>query len=108
MANHNHLAAVLLLFLFVISPSSAARPFNIHFNLPSTEPTLNLALPTDRVEQPAGGHVSPCDHMRVAGKLPSPGMRLGGGKYGPMILNMLPKGKVPPSGPSKGTNNLNN
>ncbi|PNX57536.1 hypothetical protein L195_g058744, partial [Trifolium pratense] len=35
----------------------------------------------------------------------------GGGKaaaYGPLILNMLPKGKVPPSGPSKGTNNLNN
>ncbi|OIV98063.1 hypothetical protein TanjilG_09556 [Lupinus angustifolius] len=30
------------------------------------------------------------------------------GKYMPLILNMLPKGKVPSSGPSKRVNNFNN
>ncbi|GFZ15095.1 hypothetical protein Acr_24g0012850 [Actinidia rufa] len=29
-------------------------------------------------------------------------------RYGPLFLSMLPKGSVPPSGPSKGTNNMNN
>lgn len=98
MANYKHhqYAAVLLMFLFLLSSS------------PSSARLLDIALPSQ--EEPAG-HVSPCDHMRVvaaAGKLPSPGMRVAGGKYGPLILNMLPKGTVPPSGPSKGTNNSNN
>ncbi|RDX93549.1 hypothetical protein CR513_24175, partial [Mucuna pruriens] len=101
-ANHRHLAAVMLVFLLLTSwwSSSSARP-------------LNLALPSDRVvppedEEPAG-HVSTCrGHVRVAGKLPLPGTRLAGGKYGPLVLNMLPKGPVPPSGPSKGINSINN
>lgn len=97
MANYKHhqYAAVLLVFLFLLSSSpSSARLLN------------NIALPSQ--EEPAG-HVSPCDHMSVvAGKLPSPGMKVAGGKYGALILNMLPKGTVPPSGPSKGTNNINN
>ncbi|TKY73934.1 hypothetical protein E2542_SST02693 [Spatholobus suberectus] len=108
-----HLAAVLLVFLLLTS--SSARPLNDYFSHAATEPTLNLSLPSDRVvvvvppeEEVPAGHVSTCGHGRVAGKLPLPGTRLAGGKYGPLILNMLPKGPVPPSGPSKGTNSINN
>ncbi|KAF3330400.1 hypothetical protein FCM35_KLT03754 [Carex littledalei] len=28
-------------------------------------------------------------------------------RFGPMVLNILSKGRVPPSGPSRGTNELN-
>ncbi|KAG5148394.1 hypothetical protein JHK82_015275 [Glycine max] len=104
----------MLLLVFLFLTSSSARPLNDennYFSLAATEPSLNLALPSDRVvvpEEPAPRHVSGCGHTRVAGMLALPGTRLAGGKYGPMILNMLPKGPVPPSGPSKGTNNLNN
>lgn len=118
-ANH-HLAVVLLAFVLLMITSSASRPLNdFSSNLAATEPTFNLALPTDGVVMPeeekikeepaAAGHVSsPCDHhmMRLAGSSTS-----GGRKYkgtGALILNMLPKGKIPPSGPSKGTNDLNN
>nr|KYP39433.1 hypothetical protein KK1_039268 [Cajanus cajan] len=107
-ANH-HLATLLLLFLLLTTTSSSlARPFNTNYlGLAATEPTLNLALPSDRVVAPPEEdhpppHVSPCGHLRVAGK------KLGGAKYGPLVLNMLPKGPVPPSGPSKGTNDFNN
>lgn len=102
-ANHHHLAAFLFVSLLLISSST-----------PSSSRPLNLALPSDRVVAPPAeeeeptGHVSACGHKRVVGKLPLPGTRLGGGKYGSLVLNMLPKGPVPPSGPSKGTNNLNN
>jgi len=54
------------------------------------------------------GGVSACAHMRVAGKLPFPVTRVTGVKHRPLVLNMLPKGPVPPSAPSLGTNNLNN
>ncbi|KAG4392836.1 hypothetical protein AAZX31_04G202400 [Glycine max] len=74
-----HLAAMLLLVFLLLTSSTSTSADN---NFAATEPSLNLALPSDR--------------------------RVAGGKYGPMILNMLPKGPVPPSGPSKGTNNLNN
>ncbi|KAL2339465.1 hypothetical protein Fmac_007405 [Flemingia macrophylla] len=76
--SNHHLVTVLLLFLLLTSSSATARP-------------LNLALPSDTVAPPEEGH------LRVAGK-----------KFGPLVLNMLPKGPVPPSGPSKGTNGLNN
>jgi len=105
---------MLLLFLLLTSStSSSARPFSHnYFSLVATHPTVNLALPSDRVvrvvlpETP--GRVSACAHMRAAGKQPFPVTRLAGGKHVPLVLNMLPKGPVPPSGPSKGINNLNN
>jgi hypothetical protein len=88
--HHLHLAATLslLILLSLSSISSSARPLNDFSHLATT--TSNLALPSDRTATPEKeGHVS-------------------GVYYGPLILNMLPKGKVTPSGPSKGTNNLNN
>lgn len=83
----HHLAARLLLIIYLLiimlscSSIFAARPLNDE---------IALALPSDnRVEK----------EYRVGC----------GGKYGgAFIFNMLPKGTVPPSGPSKGTNNLNN
>ncbi|WJX34517.1 hypothetical protein P8452_22624 [Trifolium repens] len=89
--HHLHLAATLLVSLLILlslSSISSARPLNDFSHLATT--SSNLALPTDRTAMPEKeGHVS-------------------GVYYGPLILNMLPKGKITPSGPSKGTNNLNN
>ncbi|WVZ19604.1 hypothetical protein V8G54_006926 [Vigna mungo] len=98
-ANHRYLASMLLVFLLLIT--SSARPLS--------DPTVNLALPSDRVVLPeTPGRVSTCTHMRVAGKQPFPVTKLAGGKHVSLVLNMLPKGPVPPSAPSKGINNLNN
>lgn len=103
MANH-HFASLLLLLLLLMTSSSftSARLLN-DFKVTPAEPTVNdLALPT-------AGAVLPChmDHVAAAGK-GTPAKRLAG-KYGPLVLNMLPKGgHIPPSGPSKGTNNVNN
>ncbi|KAK7282431.1 hypothetical protein RIF29_11186 [Crotalaria pallida] len=94
--HHHHHAVLLLVFLFLISSSSSYARL------------LNIALPREGVvlkeKEEQAGHVLPCEHMvvDVARK------RLSGGKYGRLILNMLPKGTVPPSGPSKGINNINN
>ncbi|XP_027336991.1 uncharacterized protein LOC113850608 [Abrus precatorius] len=100
MAKPHPAAALLLLFLLLTSSFSYARPFN----------SFNLALPSDRVlpvEEYPAGHMSPSHRMEVADKIPLPGMRVGR-KYGAMVLNMLPKGSVPPSGPSKGSNYIKN
>ncbi|BAT79013.1 hypothetical protein LR48_Vigan04g087400 [Vigna angularis] len=101
-ANHRYLASMLLLFLLLTSStSSSARPLS--------DPTVNLALPSDRVVLPeTPERVSTCAHMRVAEKQPFPVTRLGGGKHVALVLNMLPRGPVPPSAPSHGINNLNN
>ncbi|KAL9313773.1 hypothetical protein ACSQ67_019225 [Phaseolus vulgaris] len=110
-ANHLHLASILLLFLLLTSSTpSSARPFTgSYFSLGPTHATFNLALPSERLVLPeTPGRVSACAHMRVAGKQPFPVTRLAGVKHKPLVLNMLPKGPVPPSGPSKGINNLNN
>lgn len=89
-----HLAAALLILLSLISSSSSARPLNDFIQLAEAS---SITLPSERA-MPAEkeGHISV---VRGRGAAKS---------YGPLILNMLPKGKVPPSGPSKGTNNLNN
>ncbi|MCI29041.1 hypothetical protein A2U01_0050245 [Trifolium medium] len=98
-----HLAATLLVSLLILlslSSISSARPLNDFSHLPAT--TSNLALPSDRTVMPM-----PEKEEHVLGVLE---IRGGGGKgayYGPLIFNMPPKGKVTPSGPSKGTNNLN-
>ncbi|KAA8533985.1 hypothetical protein F0562_031502 [Nyssa sinensis] len=86
-------------------------------NLAATELALNLALPDDSVSASSAGapekdssqHALPCEmdsnknfHMDILAP-----ERLSG-KYGRLVLNMLPKGPQPPSGPSKGGNNINN
>ncbi|XWS74489.1 hypothetical protein CRYUN_Cryun01aG0002500 [Craigia yunnanensis] len=112
---------VLFLFIFTSNSLSSARLLNnfLSHGLAATEPTLNLALPLDDVndvfdksEQDPKPQVRPCDYMvpiknTHMGILRSPTPRLAG-KYGPMILSMLPKGPVPSSGPSKGTNDVKN
>ncbi|CAK8567781.1 unnamed protein product [Lathyrus sativus] len=88
---NQYLATTLLLSLLIllISSSSSARPLNDFSQLSATS---NLELPSDRVVMmpEKKGHVC-------------------GGKVNrPLILNMLPKGTVPPSAPSKRHNNINN
>ncbi|KAK4277731.1 hypothetical protein QN277_015683 [Acacia crassicarpa] len=89
------LASVLLfvLILTICASFSSARLFNgVNFPAP-----VSLVLPS-------------------AGRVPSSEMRLRSlalprraRKYGPLVLNMLPKGSnVPNSGPSKGINGVNN
>ncbi|XWS65605.1 hypothetical protein CRYUN_Cryun05aG0128000 [Craigia yunnanensis] len=118
----HRLAAVVFLFVFTSSSLSSARLLNgfLSHDLTATEPTLNLALPVvdddnnndvfDKSENDPKPRVLPCDHMVLiknshVGIMRSPTQRLTG-KYGPMILSMLPKGPVPSSGPSKGTNDV--
>ncbi|EEF27131.1 conserved hypothetical protein [Ricinus communis] len=114
-----------LIFLFFLislsillsSPSAAAaRLLNRDFSLAATEPVLNLALPTDKVgfdvssvKDSKNGRL-PCEVMDSnrnsnVNKIP---VRLIG-RYAPStFLSRLPKGSVPGSGPSKGTNDVNN
>ena len=99
----HYISIVLLLSVLLISTapsSSSARLLNGDFGLA----TVNLALPTDNVRNQA-------PHVETAGKLTrfyATTPRLAG-KYGPLVLNMLPKGsKVPPSAPRPGINNINN
>ncbi|CAL0327553.1 unnamed protein product [Lupinus luteus] len=110
---HNH-AMLLLLFLFLISSSSSyARLLNGVTSLVHSETALNIALPSEGVflkeKEELVDHALPRDHtVVVTGKVQSPEINLSGGKYGPLILNMLPKGTVPSSGPSKRINNVKN
>jgi hypothetical protein len=109
--------ATMLLFAFLIISSSSARPLNVPQNLAAGEPALYLALPADSTvvvafpleKDGSSRAVFPCE-MEESGK-PKAGFpaspRLAG-KYGPMILTMLPKGSRPSSGPSKGTNSVHN
>uniref|UniRef100_A0A5B7CB11 Uncharacterized protein n=1 Tax=Davidia involucrata TaxID=16924 RepID=A0A5B7CB11_DAVIN len=105
-----HLTATTIFFFLIISQSSSsARPLNGFYpnSLAATEPALNLALPGDNGASPPEKDSSlPCE-MDSSTEILAP-KRLGG-KYGlPLVLNMLPKGPAPPSGPSKGTNNIKN
>ena len=101
-SNTQCFSIVLLLSVLLISTapsSSAARLLNGDFSLTA----VNLALPSDNVRSQAA-------HVETAGKLTrfhATAPRLAG-KYGPLVLNMLPKGMKPPSGPSKRANNINN
>ncbi|XWS08380.1 hypothetical protein CRYUN_Cryun41cG0074700 [Craigia yunnanensis] len=119
-------AVVLFLFFFTSTSLSSARLLNdfLSHGLPATDPTFNLALPVDndndndndvfdKSEHDPKPQVLPCDHMvpiknsHVGIIMRSPTPRLAG-KYGPMILSMLPKESVPSSGPSKGSNDVKN
>ncbi|KAL6980821.1 hypothetical protein U1Q18_022460 [Sarracenia purpurea var. burkii] len=112
---HNLLPpTILIIFLIIVSQSSSsARPVNGFYpdsSLPATEPRpLNLALlgehggalsaTTSEKDYSSDHRALPCDQM---------GSKTLGGRYGPLFLSMLPKGSVTPSGPSKGTDNVNN
>uniref|UniRef100_A0A7N2ME58 Uncharacterized protein n=1 Tax=Quercus lobata TaxID=97700 RepID=A0A7N2ME58_QUELO len=113
MAKTYYLTPILVIFfmsLIISFPSSSsARPLNKPLNLAANEPHLELELPEENVVVVAysldkdSHHVLPCDME------PSKPSKLGfpykaprlAGKYGPLLLNALPKGvSTPPSGPS--------
>ncbi|XP_048326092.2 uncharacterized protein LOC125421362 [Ziziphus jujuba] len=101
--------------LLILVSSSSARLF------PDTVPALNLVLPGENhvvaglssssSEKDMGRKVAlPCN-METYGKqgMGFQPLRLGGRKhYGSLVLNMLPKGPVPSSGPSKRINGNKN
>lgn len=111
----------LLISLSILS-SSSARLLHDSFpqNLAASEPDFNLALPSDNVidaspenpsEKDESRHVNvPCEMESNKNKDKNSDVKVGArlaGKYGPTLLNMLPKGSVPNSGPSKGSNDIN-
>lgn len=95
---------VVITFALLCSPS-LARPLVRNSMLVSQKESSNhLLLPEENVvvTDVDKDRVMPCDeasHHRP---------RMVRGRYGALVLNVLPKGTTPPSGPSKGTNNLNN
>ena len=107
-------------FMFLITSfpsSSLARPLNKPPNLAANEPLLELELPQENVVVVAysldkdSHHVLPCDmEPSKPSKLAFPykAPRLSG-KYGPLLLNVLPRGvQTPPPGQSTGTHDNKN
>ncbi|KAH1064700.1 hypothetical protein J1N35_029687 [Gossypium stocksii] len=101
--HNSHLISSVFFFFILLSNSSLSSARL----LSATQPTLNLALPSDKPHQ-----ALPCDHMvpfknfHVGVMRRSPSQKPAG-KYGPSFLTMLPKGgHVPSSGPSKGSNDI--
>ncbi|EXB96521.1 hypothetical protein L484_011231 [Morus notabilis] len=102
---------ILLTLLLHISSSSAARLLITNHDA-ATERLLNLALPRNaggRNQEDAAGHVLPCNTGMANRRA---GMEFQVlwlcAKPGQLLLSMLPKGFVPPSGPSRRTNDNNN
>ena len=100
------LLLIVTLLLLHISSSSAARLLvadtdDVYLSpkstLTDTEPSMNLALPR---------RVLPCNTNRRAGT-GFQALRLCS-KPPHLLLSMLPKGGVPPSAPSRRTNDVNN
>ena len=121
MAKTYCLTRILVIFfmsLIISFPSSSsARPLNKPLNLAANEPHLELELPEENMVVVAysldkdSHHVLPCDME------PSKPSKLGfpykaprlAGKYGPLLLNALPKGvQTPPSGPNPVIHDDNN
>lgn len=120
---------LILLFIVLLSHSSlsSARPL-LDFALQAIdngEPAAaaySLALPRDKVnslekeDDANNGEVSkvPCHckapetNMKNSDKEISALSQRISAKYRPLLLNILPKGTVPPSGPSKGKNDVKN
>ncbi|BFG22975.1 hypothetical protein CerSpe_092490 [Prunus speciosa] len=105
-----------LLVLLAVSTCSSARLLNDqlhHLELPKAQNKHNVFLPENPSHEEAHHqHVFPCHTVNTdqasSSHLPA-APRFGAAaaaKYGPLVLNLLPKGPTPPSGPSKGTNNL--
>lgn len=96
---------VLLLFLVVLASvltsSASARLLNDHLTLLPESPPQSLK------QQVLPCHTDDNNIQASAAETPRFGAAAAA-KYGPLLLNLLPKGTNPPSGPSKGTNDLNN
>ena len=112
MAKTYYLTRILVIFfmsLIISFPSSSsARPLNKPLNLAANEPHLELELPEENMVVVAysldkdSHHVLPCDMEPSKLAFPYKAPRLSG-KYGPLLLNVLPRGQpTPPSGPSPG------
>lgn len=120
-----HYSVLLFFFFLCISQSavlSSARPLiNGHFPqsiAAATEPDFNkIALPSNKVNAPPvkdDRFAKPCD--MDAGKRSDTGIPAAevvyqptaAGKYRPLVLNVLPKGRIPSSGPSRRTNAVKN
>ncbi|RWW00245.1 hypothetical protein GW17_00036793 [Ensete ventricosum] len=82
----SHFLLLLLLFVFIITPQlSSCRPIK--------------AVDPELVPSPESGPVrAPCFNSRKE-QLAE--------KYKPLLLNLLPRGPSPPSGPSPGINSNN-
>ena len=121
MAKTYYLTRILVIFfmsLIISFPSSSsARPLNKPLNLAANEPLLELELPQENVVVVAysldkdSHHVLPCDmEPSKPSKLAFPykAPRLSG-KYGPLLLSVLPSGvHPPPSGPNPVIHDDNN
>ncbi|KAL6131703.1 hypothetical protein ACLB2K_070077 [Fragaria x ananassa] len=97
----------ILLFVFlVLSSSASARLLNNVGNVLQKPSVLVLPCHTH------DGEGNSNQETGVTGFRASATPRFGAAaknrKYGPLVLNMLPKGRTTPSGPSKGTNSITN
>ncbi|KAF3951354.1 hypothetical protein CMV_022982 [Castanea mollissima] len=122
MAKPCDLTPILVVFFFVsliisLPSSSSARPLNKPLNPAANEPLLELELPQENVVVVAysldkdSHHVLPCDmEPSKPSKLAFPykAPRLSG-KYGPLLLSVLPRGNpTPPRGQSPRIHDKNN
>ena len=120
MAKPCYLTPILVFFfisLIVSFPSSSARPLNKPLNLAANEPLLELELPQENVVVVAysldkdSHHALPCDmepskHSKLGFPYKAPRLS---GKYGPLLLSVLPRGqKTPPHGTSPGIHDNKN
>lgn len=119
---HHHVVMILFFLLILMSSSSYARLLNgfhgSHSHLQdfaATEPSLNLELPGQSIHetlktQPTydSPHDLSCNMKTTQNSVAevSPAQKLGQ-QYTSLWLNFLPRGDVPPSGPSGRTNNIN-
>ncbi|XWS13065.1 hypothetical protein CRYUN_Cryun36dG0005500 [Craigia yunnanensis] len=78
-------------------------------NALTTEPGYDHVLTKQNLQvwPLTAGYMSP-DSNKNVGKVLFRFPVKQGHEYGPLVLNLLPKGSLPPSGPSKRTNNLTN
>lgn len=97
---------VLILFLIVLSSvltsSASARLLNDHLTLLTENPSQ------PRKQQVLPYHKGDNTDIQASAVESSRFGAAAAAKYGPLVLNLLPKGTKPPSGPSKGTNELKN
>uniref|UniRef100_A0A803P1G9 Uncharacterized protein n=1 Tax=Cannabis sativa TaxID=3483 RepID=A0A803P1G9_CANSA len=107
----------LIIFAFLLLASSSSFSVVVAARLliiknVAAEPARNLILPgiiaAEEGSQGGGGRYLPCDSgNRKVGVMGFEALRLCG-KHSEVVLSMLPKGVVPPSGPSRRTNDVNN
>ncbi|KAF5726964.1 hypothetical protein HS088_TW22G00649 [Tripterygium wilfordii] len=97
---------IILVCLFFISQSDPVSARPLIANDPPQSPRSEL--PVLNENGTTASPEVPCDNnINNAEVEPTVSLRLHG-RYGPLVLNMLPKGLPPPSGPSKGTNQVDN